>query len=72
MFSNVFFITLHTRLGFFHSLIFGVSHYICNQPLDPVGIHLFHHAHGEERTTLHDFVRDVFATIARDVGFNVL
>jgi hypothetical protein len=36
----VFSTTLRTRLGFSHPLILGVSHWICNQPLDPMGIHL--------------------------------
>jgi hypothetical protein len=63
--------SLCTRLDFFHPLIVGVSHCICNQPLDPMGIHLVHCAHGEEKTTLHDFVRDAFATIVRNVRFHV-
>jgi hypothetical protein len=63
---------LHIKLGFFHLLVFGVSHCICNQPLDPMEIHLFHCTHGEDRTTLHDFVRDAFAAMVRDVGFHVL
>jgi hypothetical protein len=37
---NVFSTTLCTRLGFSHPLVLGVSHWICNQPLDPMGIHL--------------------------------
>jgi len=35
--SSVFSTTLHTRLGLSHPLILGVSHYICNQPLDFMG-----------------------------------
>ncbi len=70
--SDGFSITLHIRLGFFHLLVFGVSHCICNQLLDPIGIHLLHCTHGGEKTTSHDFVKDVFATMARDVGFHVL
>jgi hypothetical protein len=52
--------TLHTRLGLSHPLIFGVSHYICNLPLDPMGIHFLCCTHGGERATLHDVVQDVF------------
>jgi hypothetical protein len=33
--------TLHTKLNLSHPLVLGVSHYICNQPLDPMGIHFF-------------------------------
>jgi hypothetical protein len=36
-----------------------------------MGIHFFHYTHGEERTTSHDVVRDVFVTIAKDVRFHV-
>ncbi len=68
---NIFFIALCTRLGISHPLILGVSHCICSQPLDPMGIHLFHGVHGGERTGSHDVVRDVFATIVRDMGFHV-
>ncbi len=32
---------LHTKLNLSHPLVLGVSHYICNQPLDPMGIHFF-------------------------------
>jgi hypothetical protein len=33
---------------------FGVSHYICSQPLDPIGIHLLCYAHGGEMIISHD------------------
>jgi hypothetical protein len=33
-----------------------VSHYICSQPLDPMGIHLFHYVHVGKRMTLPDVV----------------
>jgi len=36
-----------------------------------MGIHIFGCAHGEERMALHDVVRGVFATIAKDVKFHV-
>jgi hypothetical protein len=37
-----------------------------------MGIHLFCCAHGGERTTCHDVVRDVFASITREVKFHIL
>ncbi len=40
LYLYVFSTTLHTRLGFSHPLILGVSHWICNQPLETMGIHL--------------------------------
>ncbi len=54
-----------------HPLALRLSHYICGQPLDSMGIHLFRCAHGEEKTTSHDAVRDAFASIVTDVGFHV-
>jgi hypothetical protein len=63
--SNVFSTALHTKLSLFHPLIFKVSHYICNQPLDLMGIHLFCYTHGGERTTSHDVVWNVFVANAK-------
>jgi hypothetical protein len=57
---NVFSITLHIKLGLFHPLVLGVSHCICSQPLDPIGIYLLHCAHGGKRMTSYDVVRNVF------------
>ncbi len=53
----------------FHLLTLGLSHCICEQPL---GMHLFRCAHGEEKTTSHNVVRDAFAFIMKDVRFHVL
>jgi hypothetical protein len=36
-----------------------------------MGIHFFHHVHGEEKTTLHDVVQNTFMTIVKDVRFQV-
>jgi hypothetical protein len=69
--SNVCSTTLHTKLGLSHPLVLGVSHCVCNQPLDPMGIHLLYCEHGGERMTSHDVVQNVFTTIARNVGFHV-
>ncbi len=68
---DVLFITLCIRLGFSHLLVFRVSHCICSQPLDPIRIHLLCCMHGGKRMASHDVVQNVFATIARDVGFHV-
>jgi hypothetical protein len=38
---NVFSIALRTRLDLSYLLVFGVSHCICSEPLDPMAIHLF-------------------------------
>jgi hypothetical protein len=58
-------------LGLSHLLVLGVSHDICNQPSDPMGILLFCCTHGGERTASHDVVRNVFVAIAKDVKFHV-
>jgi hypothetical protein len=70
--SNVFSTALHIRLNFSHPLILRVSHCICSQHLDPMGIHLLHCIYGEERMASHDVVWDVFAIIMKDVRFHVL
>jgi hypothetical protein len=72
LFLNVFFIVVHTRFGFSHPLILGVSHYICSQPFNPMGIHFLRCTHGGEMTTLHDVMQDGFIIVARDARFHVL
>ncbi len=69
---NVFSTTLHMRFGLSHPLVIGMSHYICNQPLDPMGIQIFHYAHGGKKMASHNVVRDVFTAIAKVVRFYVL
>ncbi len=68
---NVLSTTLPTWLGLSHPLVLGVSHYICNQPLDPLGIHLLCCTHGGEKMAFHDVVRNVFMVIVKDAGFHV-
>jgi len=70
--SNVFSIILCTRLGLSYFLVLGVSHCICNSPLDPMCIHFFRCTHSEEKMALHDVLRDAFTIIARDAKFHVL
>jgi hypothetical protein len=60
------------RFGLSHPLVIGMSHYICNQPLDPMGIQIFHYAHGGKKMASHNVVRDVFTAIAKVVRFYVL
>lgn len=64
-------LTLHTRLGLSHPFVLGVSHCICNQPLDPIEIHLLLCMHGGERTTLNDVVQNAFMIIVKDTKFHV-
>jgi hypothetical protein len=42
-------ISLHIMLSLSYPLVLGVSHYICNQPLDLMRIHFFHCTYGGER-----------------------
>jgi hypothetical protein len=71
MASNDFSTTLCIRLGLSHLSILGVSHCICNQPLDAMGIHPFHCTHGAKKMVSHDVVRDVFTAIGKSAGFHV-
>ncbi len=66
---NVLFTVMRIKFSFSHLLFVEVLHYICSQPLDPMGIHLFRCMHGGEKITLHDVVRNTFMIVARDVGF---
>jgi len=63
---------MQIKLGFPHSLALGLTHCIYGQLLNPMEIHLFYCTHGGERTTSHDVVWDLFASIARDARFHFL
>jgi hypothetical protein len=63
---------LHTRLGLSHPLVLGVSHYVCNMCLDPMGIHLLCCTHGGERTTLHVVMWDAFEAIVENMRIHDL
>jgi hypothetical protein len=70
--SNVFSSTMLTKLSLPHPLILSLTHYICGELLDPLGINLLRCGHGGERTASHDDVRDAFASIVRNARFHVL
>jgi len=59
------------QIRLFPSLALGLSHSICGQPLDPMGIHLLCCACGRERTTSHDIMQDAFASITTNASFHV-
>jgi hypothetical protein len=69
--SNVFSTTLRTKLGLSHPSILSVSHCICSQLLNPMGIHIFCYTHGGEKMALHVVGQHVFMVIAKDVGFQI-
>jgi hypothetical protein len=50
----------------------SLTHYVCGESLNPLGIHFLRCAHGREKTTSHDVVQDAFASIVKDAGFHVL
>jgi hypothetical protein len=54
---------LHIKLALPHPLVFGITHYIFGQLLNPMGIHLLCCAHGGEKIASHDVIWDVFASI---------
>jgi len=69
--SNVFSFAMYNRLGLPPLLVLDLSHYICGQPLDPMGIRLLCCAHGGEKIVSHDLVWDAFASITRIASFHV-
>jgi hypothetical protein len=54
--SNIFSFALRTKLGLPHHVVIGVSHCICDQPLNHVGTHFFRCSQGGERTPYHNVV----------------
>jgi hypothetical protein len=71
LFFLVFFITLHMGLRLPHPLIVGILWCMCTHPINIMGIHLLHYAHGNECTRTHDAIHNTFAAIMRDVSFHV-
>ncbi len=63
---------LHTQLVLPHLLALDLSHCICWQPLDLMGIHLLHCTHGEKRMGYDDVMWDSFVFITKDATFFVL
>jgi hypothetical protein len=71
LFSLVFYTVFHTQLGLPHSSIASIPWCVCTHPIDSLGIHLLHCAHGNERIETYDAIRDTFAAIARDASFHM-
>ncbi len=69
--SLVFFVMFRIQLEMPHPLIVSILWCVCTHPIDPIGIHLLHCAHDNERTWTHDAVHDTFVTIAQDASFHV-
>jgi hypothetical protein len=71
LFSPIFCITFHIRLGLPHPSITCILRCVCTCPIDLMGIHLLRCAYGNKCIGIHDVICDTFATIARDVKFHV-
>lgn len=56
--SPIFFIVLRMWLGLSHSSIVGLPWCACTRPINPMGIHVLHSAHGNECTRTYDIVRN--------------
>jgi hypothetical protein len=53
---DIFFTTLHIKLGFFHLLTLGLTASICGQSMNLMKIHLLWCSHGRECIISHDVV----------------
>jgi hypothetical protein len=52
-------------------LMLLVLHVGCTHPIDLMGIHFLHCAHGNERIGTHDVIHNTSATIVQNVGFHM-
>ncbi len=59
------------KLGLPHSSIVGIPWCVRKHPIYPIGIHLLHCAHGNERTRTHDAICHTFVAITQDANFHV-
>jgi hypothetical protein len=69
--SYVFSSTLCTKLGLPHHVDLEYIHCIYGELLDLAGTHLIYCSHGGDQIIFHDAIRDVFASIVKDMGFHV-
>ncbi len=66
-----FFVMFQIQLGMPHPPIVNILWCVCTHPINLIGIHLLHCAHGNKHIGTHDAVHNTFATIARDASFHV-
>jgi hypothetical protein len=69
---DVFSFVLQTILSLPHPLALDLTHCICGQSLEPIGIHFLLCAHCGERIAFLDAIRDFFTCIEKDAGFHIL
>ncbi len=58
-------------LGLPHLSIISICWCVCSHPIDLMGIHLLHCAHGNERIGTHDAIHNSFVAIAWNVSFHM-
>jgi hypothetical protein len=58
-------------LGLPYPSIVGIPRCMCTHPIDIIGVHFLCCAHGNECTSTHDAICDIFVTIAQDPDFHV-
>jgi hypothetical protein len=71
LFFPSFFIALWIQLGLSHPLIAGIPRCMCTHLINVTNVYLLCCIHGNERTSTHDAICDVFTAIARDVNLHV-
>jgi len=54
-----------------HISIANLPQCVCTHPINPMGIHLLHCAHGNEHKATHDAICDTFVAIAWDANFHM-
>jgi hypothetical protein len=69
--SLIFSIVFRMWLGLPHPSIASILWCVCTHPIDPMGIHFLHCAHGNKHIWSHDVICDTFVAIVQDVGFHV-
>jgi len=71
LFSSIFYIVFHMRLGLPHPSIVGIPWCVCTHPINPMGIHFLCYVHGNKHIGTHDVSCNIFVAIARDACFHV-
>jgi hypothetical protein len=66
-----FFTSLNTHLGLPHPTMVHLSQCQCGHAVDNLGTHLLWCPYGSERTTVHNILQDVIATIVLENGTHI-
>jgi hypothetical protein len=71
LFLSLFFTTFQTWFGLPHPSITSLPQCMCIHPINPMGIHLLHYAHGNVRTWTYYVIHNIFVTIAQGVSIHM-